>query len=315
MSDRAAQVLRAAQLYYEQDLTQEEIARVLDTSRASVSRMLTEARATGVVNITIQRPIERDPALSEAVRRRLDLRDAIVVASELDYEASMKNVGVAAAEMFRSTLRNGQIIGISWGQTLSHMVDALDETILNRSEIVQMTGSLGEGDPQVDGPELARRLAGKLGTTYRYVHAPAVVESEELRDRLTRQPQIRQTLERSARADVCLVSVGAVDDDASSLQRAGYLDDDERRRYAEAGAVGHLLAKMIDIDGNEFPEYSDRVIAIPLETLTTRPWSICMAASARKAPAILGAIRGGYVNALVVDEDAARRLLELTDPD
>lgn len=50
---RERDALRAAQLYYLQDLKMEVIARELGTSRSTVSRLLTQARRTGMVSISI----------------------------------------------------------------------------------------------------------------------------------------------------------------------------------------------------------------------------------------------------------------------
>lgn len=311
MSMKTSQVIRAAELYYERNLSQQEVAKILGTSRTSVSRLLADARESGVVEITINRPVEKHPQLSEEIRQRFNLRDAIVVDSSAEYETTLRNVGEAAAELLLSILDDEQTIGISWGRTLYHMVDALAATDTTGVEVIQMLGSLGQGNPRIDGPDLARRMAEKLDGRYYYVHAPAVVENSDLRDQLMQQAQIRHTLERVATADICLLSVGALADDASSLQRTGYLTADEREHYLEQGAVGHLLAKMIDINGNEIERYNRRVVAIPFGYLQRAEWSIGMAASPMKASTIMGAIRGNYINTLVIDFDGARELMRL----
>jgi len=310
---KMAQIIRAAELYYERNLSQQEVAKILATSRTTISRLLAEAREQGIVNISINRPVEKHPVLSETLRLQFNLRDAVVVNSGAEYETTLHNVGQAAAELLLSILEDDFTIGISWGRTLSHTVRSLTETTTSGVEIIQMLGSLGEGDPQIDGPDLARRLAEKLGGNYRYVHAPAVVENIDLRDQLMQQAQIRRTLERTAQADICLLSVGALADDESSLQRTGYLSALEREEYLEQGAVGHLLAKMIDIEGNEIPSYNRRVVAIPFRYLQQAAWSIGISASAMKAATVLGAIRGGYINTLVMDEAGAVELLRLAD--
>ncbi|MEM7128392.1 MAG: sugar-binding transcriptional regulator [Chloroflexota bacterium] len=313
MSMKTSQIIRAAELYYERNLSQQEVAKILGTSRTSVSRLLADARENGVVEITINRPVAKHPKLSERLRQHFNLRDAVVVDSSAEYKTTLRNVGEAAAELLLSILDNDCTIGISWGRTLYHMVDALSETTTSGVEVIQMLGSLGQGNPQIDGPDLARRMAEKVNGRYRYVHAPAVVENSDLRDQLMQQPQIRQTLEQMAHADICLLSVGALADDKSSLQRTGYLTALEREQYLEQGAVGHLLAKMIDINGNEIERYNRRVVAIPFGYLQRAEWSIGVSASAMKSATILGAIRGNYINTLVIDDDGANQLLRLVE--
>jgi len=320
MGSKTSQIIRAAELYYERNLSQQEIARILGTSRTSVSRLLADAREKGVVEITINRPVAKQAGLSEQIRQRFDLRDVVVVNGSEEDERSLRNVGEAAAELLLSILEDNNTVGISWGQTLYHMVEALDNAFLtditnqvNGVEIVQMVGSLGGGDPKIDGPDLARRMAQKLNGSYRYVHAPAVVENGDLRDQLMQQVQIRQTLEQVADADICLLGVGALNDEESSLQRTGYLTSLERQKYLQQGAVGHLLAKMIDSHGNEVSRYNHRVVAVPFGYLQRAPWSIGISASPLKVATILGAIRANHINTLVIEDTSAQELLALAD--
>jgi DNA-binding transcriptional regulator LsrR (DeoR family) len=67
----------AASLYYEGDATQAEIAKRLGVSRATVSRLLAEARRAGIVRIQVIAPIDRDlDALGERLAAALGL-DAV----------------------------------------------------------------------------------------------------------------------------------------------------------------------------------------------------------------------------------------------
>lgn len=305
-------MLRAAQLYYEQDVGQGEIAKILDTSRTTVSRMLADARQSGLVQITVHQPLAHDSELSQQLRTELGIKDAIAISSDDPGAGVITDTARGAAEFLSGILSDGHTIGITWGRTVAAVVAAMEPLQLHGISVVQVLGSLGQGDPAIDGPVLARGLADTLAGTYRFVNAPAVVESAELCGRLARQPQIRQVLDHARRADVYLLSVGSTEDDTSSLQRTGYLTDAERRAAIAQGAVGHLMARMIDIDGNELEAQSDRVVGIPLSALRGRPWTICVAGGRSKAAAVLGSVRGGYVNALVLDSDCADEVLRLS---
>lgn len=52
-ADRQRLLVKIARLYYEQDLNQQEIAGRLRISRQKVQRLLQQARAEGVVRITV----------------------------------------------------------------------------------------------------------------------------------------------------------------------------------------------------------------------------------------------------------------------
>ena len=311
MRPKMSKLIRAAELYYERNLSQREIASILDTSRSKVSRLLAEAREVGIVDITINRPIEKLPDLSEDIRKTFNLRDAVVVAAGETYTDSLRNVAQAAAELLLSIIEPNTTIGITFGQTLYHTVQAIEESPVEGVEIVQMVGALGEGESQIDGPEIALRMAEKLHGTYRYVHAPAVVENQEVRDVLMQLPQIQETMNRAANADIMLQGIGSLAEEMSSLERAGYISSEERATYLKQGAVGHLIAKLIDSEGNEISAFNNRVVAMPFEYMRQAKWSIGISASPIKAPAVLAAINGQYFNTLVIDNHSAEEVLRL----
>jgi deoxyribonucleoside regulator len=303
-------MVKVAELYYERDLSQREIAAMLDLSRSMVSRLLAEARETGIVTISIKRPIAKNSALSEAVRRQFDLRETIVIPTSHSYEDTLKQAGAATAELLQNIVNDNDVLGVSWGRTLFETMQALPVMPLTGVQVVQLSGGLGEGNPANDGPELALRFAEKLNGNCRYLHAPALVEDESIRNRLLEQSQIRLTVERAAQARVLLTGIGSLVDNLSSLNRAGYLSEAERQSCLAAGAVGHLLARMIDSHGNEIDHpFNRRVVSVPLSLLQQAGWSIGVAISQPKAPAVLAAIRGRYFNTLILDESVAQELL------
>jgi deoxyribonucleoside regulator len=311
---KTMQMVRVAELYYEQHLSQIDISEIMGISRSTVSRLLAEAHEQGIVEITIRRPVEKVARLSEMMRKQFGLRDAIVVRGGETYDEVLDHVGLATAELLQSVLRDGMILGISWGVTLYHTLQYIRKSSLKGIVVIQMMGSLGHGNPATDGPELALRFAEKLNGAYRIISAPAVVRSKDVRQDLINQPQIQSVIEQGSKAQVCLTGIGSLADEMSSLMRAGYMTAEERAMLRMKNGVGHILSRPIDVNGNEIDsEFSDRVVASPLESLRNAEWSIGCSGSPLKAPAVLGAIRGKYYNALVIDEASAREVLRLAE--
>lgn len=314
MDAKNFQMTKVAELYYERNLSQREIAVMLDLSRSMVSRLLSEAREAGIVTITIKRPLEKNDPLSELLRRKFGLREVVVIPTAASTGDTLKQAGAAAAELLQNILADNSILGVSWGRTLYETLQALPVLPLAGVQVVQLSGGLGEGNPANDGPELALRFAEKLNGSCRYLHAPALVEDGNIRDQLLQQSQIRQTVERAAQAQILLTGIGSLADNLSSLNRAGYLSEAERQSCLAAGAVGHLLARMIDIHGREIDHrFNRRVVSAPLSLLQQAGWSIGVAVARQKAPAVLGAIRGGYFNTLILDESVAQEVLRLAE--
>lgn len=309
---KSFQLVKVAELYYERNLSQLEIAKMLDLSRSMVSRLLSEAREAGIVTITINRPIAKNAPLSEALRQTFKLREAIIVPTVNSYEDTLKQVGAATAELLQNILTDNVILGVSWGRALFHTMESLPVLPLTGAQVIQLSGGLGEDTPSNGGPELALRFAERLNGRCRYLHAPAMVEDKTIRDQLLQQSQIRLTIEQAAQAQILLTGIGSLADNLSSLSRAGYLSEAERQSCLQAGAVGHLLGRMIDINGHEIDHpHNQRVVSVPLSLLQQAGWSIGVAASTLKASAVLGAIRGGYFNTLVLDETSAQEVLRL----
>lgn len=310
MEDRTDLLVRVSELYYEQDLNQNEIAKILCISRPTVSRLLDEAKAAGVVEIIVHSPIRKDPELSFALRNTFHLREAIVLNGTYDYPKAMRRCCEAASQFFNTIMDNNMSIGISWGAAPQYLCEVMDRRDYYNVNVVQMVGCLGTGNPNVDGIELALRMSKRLGGTYSNIYAPIYVGNEVVHSYLVSEPQIAATLNKANHVDIILTGIGSLDP-STTLQQAGYFSDRDRMDLIGRGAVGHLLARPYDAQGKEIHMDGRYTIGAPLSALCNSKWSVGISAAAFKAEATLGAIRGGYINVLVADQELARALLRL----
>jgi len=311
--DRLELLARIATWYYEEHLDQETIARRIGRSRSMVSRLLQEARERGLVEIRVRYPLKTDAELEQRLREAFDLLQARVLAEPPgDYDTLLRRLGELGARYLQQRLHDGIRIGIGWGTALYHVARAMRSTPLRDAVVVQIIGSVGCGDPMIDGPELARWLAQELNATYRFLHAPLIVEDESVAQALLRERTIAETLVLARQVEVALVGIGSVAPRLSSLQRAGYLSEENLAMLKEAGAVGDVVARQLDADGRPLDNpLNQRVIGIDLESLRSIPTVIGVAGSVLKAPAVLAALRGGYVDVLVTDSATAVQVLTL----
>jgi len=317
MSEHTELLAQVASLYYEDNLTQAEISRQLGTSRATVSRLLREARDVGVVEITVHYPWKTDSETEHNLIARFHLRQArVLVGRGQPYEEILHGLGVLAARYVEGILAEDTILGISWGTAVYSTVQALRPDRGLPITVVQMIGAVGTGDSRIDGPDLARLLANIYGGEYRYFHAPLIVEEAHVREMLLQEPRIRETLSLARRADIALVGIGSLVPEVASLLRAGYLDREALARLRAQGAVGDVCARHYDAQGRVLDiELNQRIVGIELETLHVIEQVIGVAGGEAKAEAILSALRGGHVNVLVIDDAAAWKVLELDQAD
>ncbi len=313
MIERTELLAQVASMYYEDNLNQDEIARRIDTSRSTVSRMLQEAREAGVVEITVHYPWKNVPEIEVDLIARFRLRQARVLRGrDQPYEEILRGLGVLAARYIEGILIEGTTLGISWGVAVYSTVRTLRPDRRLPITVMQMVGAVGEGNPLIDGPDLARLLASVYGGEYRYLHAPLIVEDTHAREVLLQEPRIHETLSLARRADVALVGIGAPSPEVYSLLRAGYLDREALAQLRAQGVVGDICARHYDAHGRVLDiELNRRIVGIELEALHDIEQVIGVAGGEAKAEAILGALRSGHVNVLITDDVTARKVLAL----
>jgi deoxyribonucleoside regulator len=314
-TDRQAYLAHIASLYYDHGRNQQEIADELGITRSAVSRILTEAREKGIVEIKVHYPWRTSLELEKALLARFNLKAARVLITEnKSYTEMLDGLGLLAAQYFMSVLSDGMIVGISWGSALNAMIRAIRPKANNTLEVVQLLGATGSEKIGADGPLLAQMLAELFSCACRYLHAPLIVESEAGRQALLQERSIRETLARAERAEIALVGIGSTDPELYSLTRAGYVQLPELAEISASGAVGDVCAHHYNLQGQYLDiNINHRMMGIPVENLLKIPTVIGVAGDERKAPAILGALRGRFVNVLITDDRAARRVLELDE--
>jgi DNA-binding transcriptional regulator LsrR (DeoR family) len=308
-------LVKAARMYFLDGRSQDDIARVIGTSRSNVSRMLTAARAQGVVEIRVHGQIARSGELEQALRERFGLAHVRVASFQPGMDAQ-EAAGELAARWLDETLCDGSVLGLSWGTSLQAMVSAVLVDQPRSVEVVPLVGGLKAAESLVAGQELVRELAGRLGATYRYLHAPALLHSKTVRQALLTEPAIREVMARARSADIAMVGVGTVGRGSSNEIVDGLgLTAAERRAFLAAGPVGDTCCRFFDAEGRPIHGVvHDRVIAVECEELAEIPTVIGVATGVEKAPGVRGAVRGGIIDGLITDASLALALLGGTSP-
>ncbi len=181
-------------------------------------------------------------------------------------------------------------------------------------EVVPILGAL-QGDIESDMNYLATHMGERLGAKSYQLHAPAFVDSREQCEVVQSMKPVKEILDIARNANIALLGVGTVDPEVSRFVQFTALSADELKHIADGcGGVGEISAQVYDINGQPCSkEFSDRVIGLTLDEICQIPYRIGVAASAAKVLPIYGALRGGYLHALITDEAAARGVLDLFD--
>jgi lsr operon transcriptional repressor len=308
-------LLRVAWYYYKDELTQDEIARRLSISRASVGRLLDRARKVGLVSINLNTDYLDAFALSGKLRQVFGLAEALVVPDHekepADHHALNARIGLGGAQFMSTHLRPGGSLGVGWGETVSRVIAATSFGAVGPVHMVTLTGGV-EGYLQTilsSKGEVATEPSSLISATV--IPSPIMASTPALAAALREEPTIQQVLKQACDVEHALVGVGTPTADAT-IVHLGYLNADDARGLRERGVVGDILGQFFDADGNvvELPIH-DRRIGIDLSDLARIPKVIGVAGGLHKSEAILGALHGGFLDVLVTNELAAIRLLEL----
>ena len=251
-----------------------------------------------------------DEDLARAMERRFGLRAAQVLAWSKGARPDelYERLGKAAAQMLASLLSPGTVVGVSWGTAVSATVEALEVPEPIAVKVVQLVGVLGSRSPTSNAQALTERLARKIGGQPFYLYAPFIVDSAHTARSLISNQNISDALEVARHCDVALLGIGTTDPGFCSLYRGGYISQDELRILRHAGAVGDVNAYHYDLDGHMTASVlRERIVGLPVDDLLAIPARLAVAGGLAKAEAVLGALRGGWINMLAIDSPTAER--------
>ncbi len=302
-------VVWAAWLYYADQMTQSEIAKTLNLSRATVVSLLQAARERGVVSIRINTETSMRTTLARRLSERFGLAGACITPSRSD-RPLVDRLGDAGARVLSDLLMPGDVIGVAWGQTVlaAARAIALPEPIAPLT-VVQVSGSsVGSADfsPELCTSLLASRLSARCVNLF----APALVSSDEMRERLLAEPALVKQFSLIRSANRILFGVGDIGP-KSTVRRAELASAETIDAYAAFGAVGVIIGRFIGRDGELLPgELDRRMIGISLADLKAIPTRVCVAGGPEKTEALKATLQGGYVTHLVTDGEMGERLLD-----
>lgn len=300
-----AQLAAVARLHYLDGATKVEIGEQLGISRFKVARLLELARAEGVVTITINDLGLQDHKLSEQLAEHLGLERCIVIRSHGDPDNMRSQLGAAAADLLGSTLETDEVIGLTWGRTLTATARQL--TSLPRSTLVQLTGSV-TGELSSSPIEILRPASQRSGGAVYPIFSPLIVEDRQTASSLRQHVDIRGAFELFASVTTAVTSVGSWN--PASSQVRDVMPPADLRRAEELGCVADISGILMRADGEPVdPEFQERCVSISLADFQAVPRVIAVAGGAEKVTAIKAVTCQDLVTELVTDHHLAKALL------
>lgn len=284
-----------AKLHYDGGLSQIEVARRLDLSAATVSRLLQRARTDGIVRIQV-RDIAAPEKLSEDVAKALSLKAVAIV--QTSGPGTLASLAGSVGDMLSGAgLSHGNVLAIGWGRAVRAVVESGLPAIAGMLT-VPATGGMQQHQPHFQVNEFVRLAALQFGGSPHFIHAP-YLPSPEAREAYLADPVVADNVALWERVDVTIVGIGLPHETV------------EPGTAGHPGAAGDVIRHYFDAMGNLL-DLSDekRMIAMSVDQLRRCPLVIGVAVGEQKALAIAGAAKARLISALVTDVRTAEALLE-----
>ena len=297
--------IKIAWKYYNEGLTQTEIANALNLSRMRVIKYLDFAKANNIIQFKINISKISDPELQNKLMKKYNLNDIYIVPS---INNNIDSIAIAAAQYIEDRITTDTMINIGYGEAVSRTLGHLSISSKFKVAFVSLTGGVKFYMPT------AIDQSSDYYTNSNYSHyiipSPLFVSNEKLAIQLKQEKSIHKILDMVPHSNLTIIGIGALNERAT-LVKEGHLNIQDIEIFKSKGAVGDLLNQFYDIDGNVINlELHKRLITTKIHLLKSLNHVVAVAGGIEKKEAILGALKGGYINVLITDETIAYSLLE-----
>ncbi|WP_100488473.1 sugar-binding transcriptional regulator [Sporolactobacillus pectinivorans] len=308
--------INIAQMYYDQNMTQNQIAQRTGINRTSISRILKKIREDGIVKIIINYDLN-NVSLAQKLRNRFNLKyvSVVPVNSEQQKRVRLTAIGQACAKFLEQVVEDNDVIGLSWGSTLASVVEALAPSAVknNVSCVPIVGGPSGKLESQYHVNTICYGVAQKFRGKSLLIDFPAIVEKTSMKNDILETHYYKEIDNMWDHISIAVFGVGSLQIAENSTWHAFYGDKAITKLKSE-GVAGDICSRFYDINGAIIQTHlSDRTISIQLDKLRKARYAIGVAESVEKVPGIIGALRGHYMNVLITTEETATAILEETD--
>ena len=291
---------RVAWMYYYGDMKQQEIADTLGISRVTVNRLLKQAQKKGIVEIRINSKFLKMFDFEDEIKSKSNLQHVVVVPDTYNIEDSLCR---GTAHLFNDILDSRGKLGIGLSGTLKCFHKYINEEKVHFDSIVSICGA-SYPDLSMTPLNVGFTLADALNISYYTIWAPVLVSEKNDSVIIKKDKYISKVLKMAQDVDIAIVGIGDVS--SSKLTEIGYISDTELDTVKKNGAVGEIIGHYYDIDGKIVPStISERLISVdfPMKCPV-----IGVAGGKNKLLPILGAIKSGFIQGLVINESIAKEL-------
>lgn len=293
---------RAAWYYYMENYTQQNISDLLGVSRAKVISLLERARQNGVIQFRIRQEGDRRIQMEQKLTDRFGLKDVFTVPGAGTLANLNESIAQAAAMYIIRRLGEDDFLNVGYGDTTSRVLNYLAMAAEKPLNVVSLTGGVSYYLPNANSNVFNARL--------HLIPSPLLLSSPDLREAMRQEPVVEEISRMIPLSHMSVVGIGSMSDQATIVKN-GIFNGNDFTVLKLQGAVGDILSHFMDKNGDLVAmDQEDRLMSTRLEDLRKLENVVGVAGGPSKLDAILAALRGGYLDVLITDEETARSLLE-----
>jgi deoxyribonucleoside regulator len=309
-------IFQVLKYYYDDDMTQLQIAQRLNISRIAVSRLLSKARKEGLLQFKIIYPKNffnpRVENLEKEFLEKYNLKECIIAKTQKDRLETLKELSNQLSQLLDKIVENSTFIGVGWGTTLETISKYIEIKEKKGIRVTPLIGGYGKFSDDAHSNNIARIIAEKFNGTSYVINMPASFDTKEIKESILEDSTSKEVFKRTKMVDLAVLCMSDLSI-TSSLYDRGQLNDEDIDYLHKLGVIGDINYIFVDKDGNFVPnEISERTTNIfPISLMKSVKNVIGIAIGARKAIILHAVLKAGLINILLTDSEAASKIIEL----
>lgn len=306
---RIERMVSIARMYYEQDMTQNEIAKALGISRPLVSILLTEAKSCGIVTFQIHDVANTQQLMINQLHQKFPGIQFQIIPDENSADATDNLLAKTAFQFCFHRLTNVKNIGIGWGSMLSRMTNVVDEipSAQERTDknVFPLVGGIRTSYRGYHTNEIVRMIGEKTGTDVHYLYFPAFFDETADLEYIKGMEDFQFINQLWSSMDVALISIS---------NYPSYPDVGVKYRFGndlmKKNAVGRLLAYYYDIHGNLIDPWINGAMQPDMEQLRNSSQVVAVCSTQLRPECVIGALCTNVIKTILIPESLAKKVIQ-----
>lgn len=306
----------AVYMHYIEGKPMHQIAENLNISKSTVSRLLKRALDENVITFEIAPDFYECSQLENNIKKAYHLKDVLVVpilSNKNENTALMvkKMVALEGARYVQRIITDDDIIGLTWGGTMYHLIQYLNPCRKTNAQVITMHGSIANCDEKLSVDTLVRRAAMAFGGKNISICRNGLFEKSQDFEEYKSSEIYRKMLFFFNNIDISISGVGLLYPLTTTLLASiHYLKPSEYKELVNQKAYADIMLRFIDKEGHECDtSMKNRTLSIDLDTYKKIPRKIIVASGTEKSPSVKALLNGKLLDVLIIDQYLAKALI------